>query len=211
MIPLDVDFLPNQVIADRAQVFLAQYGLSKEIPVPVEEVIEQKLNYDIVPTPNLQRDFDIEGFTSFHKKWIYVDDFVYNNRHSRYRYTLAHEVGHISLHKHILEPIRFESVVDWAKFIHQIDPGAYSKLEYQGYNFGGLVLVPQNHLKTQVESHLYEVTPLIEKAKSAGLNRNSYLSYAKDHLSSILAPLFDVSTDVVIRRLEFDQLDKLIP
>lgn len=210
MIELDIRYLRDAEIAKEAQRFLAKYKCLEKLPVPIEDIIEFDLNIDIVPLPNLQRDFEIEGFISPDLTTIYVDEFIYDNRVPRYRFTLAHEVGYFFLHKEIFDKFAFDpsnAVESWKSLIDQIDPNDYSKAEYQGYTFGGLVLVPQKHLERIFQEKLDAVTGLIDKAKSKGLNRESYLPYAIDRMASILSPLFEVSTDVLIRRIRFDKLE----
>jgi len=68
MIGLDVEYIPYRKIAEEAISFAIQYEIDKKIPVPIEEVIEFELKFDIIPTQNMQRDFDVEGFTSFKSK-----------------------------------------------------------------------------------------------------------------------------------------------
>jgi hypothetical protein len=82
VIQLDVDFLPYEKIAGEAINFLSKHHPEDTLPVPVEEIIEFDLQIEIVPIPNLQRDFDIEGFTSSDLKSIYVDDFIFFKRAS---------------------------------------------------------------------------------------------------------------------------------
>ena len=138
MIELDVKYIPYNKIAEQAVSFAIQYRIDKKIPVPIEEIIEFELGFDIIPTPNMQRDFDVEGFTTFKGKSIYVDDFIYKNRHYRYRFTLAHEVGHIVLHKSLLEGIELESVTRWEDFVDSVEKRDYDSLEFQAYAFGGV-------------------------------------------------------------------------
>jgi Zn-dependent peptidase ImmA (M78 family) len=210
MIELDVKYIPYNKKAEQAVSFAIQYGIDKEIPVPIEEVIEFELGFDIILTENMQRDFDVEGFTSFKGKSIYVDDFIYKNRHYRYRFTLAHEVGHIVLHKSLLEGIELESVTQWEQFIDHVDIKDYNALEFQGYAFGGLVLVQPHKLKPLFEENIEHITPLVAQARSEGLDREQYLEYAINAMASILSSKFDVSNDVLSRRIEYDNLDKLI-
>ena len=96
-------------------------------------------------------------------------------------------------------------------FIGQIDRRDYSKLEYQGYEFAGRVLVPSSHLQRHFDSNLHEIERSIEKAQKAGLKRNKYLEYAIEEMASILAPIFDVSTDVIVRRIAKESLAQRIP
>jgi len=71
---------------------------TRVIPVPIEEIAEFKLGVNIIPIPNLQKTFEVEGFISSDLQNIYVDQFILYERPTRYRFTLAHEIGHIFLH-----------------------------------------------------------------------------------------------------------------
>ena len=214
MISLDIEYLPYEKIAEEAKRFLCEYNPEDIIPLPIEEIIEFGLGINIAPTPNLQRDFDIEGFTSSDFTTIYVDEFVYNYRHYRYRFTLSHEVGHMILHKEVLSQITFDPsdpVLSWKNFVEQVDMKDYSKLEFQGYLFGGLVLVPRRHLSDPFFEKLPHILPMIDKAKQNGLIREQYLEYAVDAIASYLTPIFEVSTEVLIKRIQYDKLDEHIP
>jgi Zn-dependent peptidase ImmA (M78 family) len=211
MTSLGVSFLPYEKIAAHATRFLADMGYEDTIPVPVEEIIEFDLRLNIVPIPNLQRDFEIEGFTASDMSAMYVDEYVYLNRPLRYRFTLAHELGHYVMRSDIFKRFKFNSVASWKDFLNKVDPREYSSLEYQGYAFGGLLLVPPDHLEKLFYENLESVTPLIEQVKTEGIARSDYLGYAKDTMATILAKSFEVSTDVIIKRIELDSLEEAIP
>ncbi|NWF54371.1 MAG: ImmA/IrrE family metallo-endopeptidase [Syntrophaceae bacterium] len=211
MVKLDIQYLSYQQISQRAEEFLLTYHSSKALPVPVEEIVEFKLGVDIVPIPNLQKDFEIEGFTSSDLKAIYVDQFILSERPARYRFTLAHEIGHIVLHKRIFKEIRISSVKSWKTFADLVDPQYYSALEFQGYAFGGLILVPPAELKRLMEKNLPDIKNLIKISKSRNIGRDQYLDYAKEKIAQELAPIFDVSTEVIVKRIEYDKLERLIP
>ena len=84
-------------------------------------------------------------------------------------------------------------------------------MEFQGYAFGGLVLVPRKELETQFNKFLPDVMPLVEQAKSNNISRENYLEYAKDTLANSLAPVFQVSTDVISKRIDYDLLTAKLP
>lgn len=211
MVQLNVDFLSYEKIASEAQRFLVKFGHENSIPIPIEEIVEYKLKADIIPILDLHRSFDIDGATSSDLSTIYVDEFVYMNRPTRYRFTLAHESGHIFLHEPYFRQLDFDSVQSWKEIQTRIDPDDYSKMEYQGYAFGGLVLVPRHQLKAVFEDNISKIRPLIEKVQRMGLSRDTYIDSAIDRMASILAPIFDVSTGVMVRRIGFDKLEGLIP
>ena len=86
--------LSYEEINGRAENFLKEYKRENTIPVDIETIVEFDLGLNIFPFPNLQTTFDVDGFISGDLTVIYVDEFIYQQRPARYRFTLAHEVGH---------------------------------------------------------------------------------------------------------------------
>jgi Zn-dependent peptidase ImmA (M78 family) len=211
MTDLNVEYLPYARISQIADSFLATHNASGLIPVPIEEIVEMSMGLEIIPIPGLQKEYDIEGFTSSDFQTIYVDDFVFSNREYRYRFTLAHEVGHICLHRDILKDFSIDSVESWVRFVSTVNQDDYGTLELQGYDFGGLVLVPRNDLKRSFLENLEAFLPKIEKAKLAGSKRGDYLEYVLDGISTPLSREFNVSRDVIQRRIKKDDLFAHIP
>lgn len=210
MINLDVRFLPYSEIVKIAEDFLRENKVNT-IPVPIDDIIDINYGIDIIPTPGLLKLYETDGFITPDFSSIYVDDFVYEQRYFRYRFTLAHEIGHLKMHKCYLEQFPINSMNGWKQFIEEIDPDDHSKMEYQGYAFGGLVLVPRKELEIQFNKFLPDVMPLIDKAKRNGVSRENYLDYAKDKLTSMLAPIFQASTDTITRRIDYDSLMTKVP
>ena len=211
MILLNVEYLSYNEITDVAYNFSASHKIEDKIPVPIEEVIEFDLNIDIVPIPSLQRDFDIEGFSSSDFSCIFVDEYVYKEREYRYRFTLAHELGHFALHKNLFEQYKFESVEDWKAFVSQVDQRDYDKFEFQGYAFAGLFIFPPEHLRRLFWDALNEILPDIEQAKSRQIKREKYLNYATESIARTLVPIFKASTGAITRRIARDGLENEIP
>ena len=104
MIELNVPFLPDGKIVDLAESFLSKYNPSRSIPVPIEEIVEIDLRLEIIPILGLLKAVQVDGFTSSDLKTIYVDQWVLSEVPYRYRFTLAHEVGHVFMHREILRP-----------------------------------------------------------------------------------------------------------
>lgn len=210
MISLDISFLPYSEISDIAEDFLRENGVST-IPVPIEEIIDVGYGIDIIPTPGLLSLSEVDGFITPDFSCIYIDQFVQEQRFFRYRFTLAHEIGHLKMHKNYLDKYPINSIDGWKQFIEEINPTDYSKMEFQGYAFGGLVLVPRKELEAQFDKFLPDVMPLTEQAKSKGVARENYLEYVKDTLANLLAPVFQVSTDVISKRIDYDSLMARVP
>src|SRR3989338_5365784 len=186
-------------IRNHANRFLKQYHPSIEIPVPIEEIAEFQMGLNIVPIPGLLRTFDVDGFTSSDLSNIYVDEFIYSNRPGRYRFTLAHEVGHIILHKEIYSKANFQNIKEWKDFINSISEKDHRWLEYQAYSFGGLVLVPHEHLIKLTKFY-------VNRVQEEDISLRENWDFAWDLIAARLAKDFEVSSDVIEKRLNKDKV-----
>jgi Zn-dependent peptidase ImmA (M78 family) len=81
-------------INKRAEEFLREYKRNETLPVDIEAITEFDLGLNIFPFPNLQETYDVEGFISGDLNVIYVDEFIHFQQSARYRFALAHEIGH---------------------------------------------------------------------------------------------------------------------
>ena len=178
-----------------ANTFLTRFHSSRNLPIPIEEIIELQLAIHIVPIPGLQQAFEIEAFTTSDCREICVDEFVYKHRYRRYRFSLAHELGHILLHRTLYEEAQFRTVREWKKYIKEFPSEEYPWFEYQAYSFAGLVLVPGRELEIQAEKSAR--TALRHRID---LHDDLAWEYIADHISDAFA----VSKDVIDRRLTKD-------
>ncbi len=181
----------------KADEFLRKYNPSGAIPVPIEEIVEFEFDINVVSVLGLQREFEVEGFTSSDLKNIYVDEYVYSDRINRYRFTLAHEIGHIVLHRNLYNANRFSSIAGWKEFTNSLPATDHRWLEYQGYAFAGLVLVPQKSLIKQTEKW-------IKKIRGEGVSLEQNWDFAWELITEHLGKAFQVSSSVIEKRLEKD-------
>ena len=199
--PFTPPILSFEDINTHAENFLKDHKAGNKIPVPIEEIIEFDLHLDIVPFPGLQRDFDIDGFIAGDLSCIYVDDFIFKHRPARYRYTLAHEIGHYVLHRKIMKSLRPSSVSTWKDFILNIDTEEYDWLEWQAYTFAGILLVPQKFIEDDFSQQIKAIHSKIRLAKLKKLPKDSYQEYIINAVANKLIRKYDVSIDVLIKRI----------
>lgn len=208
---MPVGFLTNQQLRTAAMKFLREYHPDDTVPVPIEEIIELQFEMDIIPVQDLQRNFGIEGTLAGDFSGIYVDEFVQNARTNRYRFTLAHEIGHLILHKEHLKQLGpFDSIDQWIACLNRMNGSDHDVMEYQGYVFAGYVLVPNHHLERVFIENLPGVETLIEQAKKSGFSRANFLNIALDHMANNIAPFFEVSPESMGKRIRNEKLDKYI-
>lgn len=196
--PSSVPHLSYDQLRRHAEAFLARYHASKRIPIPIERIVEFDLKLDIVPVPGLEEAFEIVGFTSSDLSEITVDEYVYESQANRYRFTLAHEAGHVVLHTDLFKQQRFRRIDDWKEFVRTFPELDLSRLEWQAHSFAGLVLVPSDALERAVRD-------VIRQVKAQGVNHER--DFANDLVVDVVATRFEVSTEVIQRRLGYDQLD----
>jgi Zn-dependent peptidase ImmA (M78 family) len=184
-----------------AEDFLREHKRNEILPVDIEAIAEFDLGLNIFPFPNLQQTFDIEGFMSGDLNVIYVDEFIYYQRPARYRFTLAHEIGHYVFHSDLIASFHPQSVADWKEFVLGIDEETYGWLEWQAYSFAAAVLVPRISLKQNFRKELKLLQPKIDFIRSKGLSVESSQDYIVNAIATKLVGIYDVSADVLNKRI----------
>lgn len=160
--------------------------LAYDVPVDIEEIIES-LNIEIVPVPFIKNKFDVEATTNgkFDKIFIDHDRYLSDKHYRRVRFSMAHELGHIVLHREFLNSNPYETIEEWLQILLKDNDREYGILEFQANVFAGAILVPEAPLLKAVEE-----------------GKKQYE----------LARLFNVSEDVIQRRIHNDKkvLDAVI-
>lgn len=209
--PLRIPYLSYEDIGKISFEFLGAHELDQQVPVDVEAILEFILDVGIIPTPGYQQNHSIEGSLSLDMRTIYVDEHVYRAVETRYRFTLAHELGHIVLHKNIFKGLKAESIVEWKRIYKTIDENVYFAVEKQAYDFAGLILVPAVHLQTRFVRLIAENKTNFSDAKRKGISKEKTLDFFKTNAVFRLARVFNVSPDVMERRIDKDNLMNRIP
>jgi len=188
-------------INKHAEDFLRKHKRNEIFPVDIEAIAEFDLGLNIFPFPILQETFDIDGFISSDLEVIYVDEFIYYQRPARYRFTLAHEIGHYVFHSDLIGSFHPRSIADWSKFILTVDDETYGWLEWQAYTFAAAILVPRVSLKKNFRNELKLLQPKIDLIRSKGLSVESSQDYIVNAIATKLIGIYDVSTDVLNKRI----------
>jgi hypothetical protein len=192
-------FLPYDKLRHEATKFLALHHPSGELPIPIERIIEFKLHMDIVPMPGLQDGFDVDAFITSDFTEIRVDQFIQENRPTRYRFSLAHEVSHLIIHGEIFKQLAFSTIAEWKDVMGSIPEEAYSWIEWQAYALAGLILVPDHPLHDLFDAK-------IEEARKAGVDLQEMDDDARRIVEGHLGRYFEVSAEVINKRMKKDGL-----
>lgn len=194
-------FLNYDHLRKKAEAFLGQYYPDRNIPVPIEMIVERDFKIDIVPVPGLQEAFDVVAFITKDLSEIRIDDYVFRSRYNRYRFSLAHELGHRVLHPEIFTELDFADIAGWKEVVAAISPEQYSFLEFHANAFAGLILMPTAELRPI----FFEVVSKVEKA-IAGVDFSDLDTGVREIVEQQVANPFHVSQQVAERRIEKDKL-----
>jgi hypothetical protein len=192
-------FFRYEDLRQRAESFLAEYLPHREVPVPIERIIDLKLGIDIVSMPGLGN-FDTVAFLSHDLNEIWVDEFVCNHRPNRYRFSLAHELGHRVLHAETFQQFEFSDLMSWKRVVTDVIPlDQYRYLEWHANSFAGLILVPAVELRQRFFDD-------VEKGQQDGIDFDELATGARELVEAHIADVFEVSAEVIHKRIEFDKL-----
>ncbi len=192
-------FLSYDHLRQKADAFLREYHPSRELPVPIERIVDNQFKIDIVPEPGLRDVHEIDAFITSDFAEIWVDEYIVDHRSNRYRFSLAHELGHRLLHQEVYAKLKFSTLAAWKEQIETAIPvREYGFLEFHASSFAGLILVPSEELKDAHD----EACQKIEQV--AGLSIERDLDVAKDYIAKYIGDMFEVSAEVVRKRLGYD-------
>jgi Zn-dependent peptidase ImmA (M78 family) len=187
-------YFSRDELREYAEECLGKRHSDRQIPVPVETIIEQ-IGIDIVPTPGIQFVCDVDAYTTWDLKWICVEEFVYLHRPTRYRFSLAHELGHIEMHAALFKSYSFHTATEWKEFVSSIDEREYRFLEFHANEFAGHFLVPRMELFAEVKACKSTVSDVLGNSKPDP-------DVFRDFVAECVGQRFEVSPQVALRRME---------
>lgn len=185
----------NETIEQHAIDFLQQYNSDDTIPVPIEQIVELALGITIVPIKELLRQHHVDGFLSHDCQTIYIDEDNYMSQANRARFTLAHEVGHLFMHRHIIENIK--TLEAWKSHILGAGTGR-AIYETEANIFAGCVLMPSTKVLDAYQEAQKKVIISFKELKLTVPDHNKIIPY----VASEVAKLFDVSDQAAEIRLK---------
>jgi hypothetical protein len=153
--------------------------------------------------PKLRCDFDCDAFTFGDFTQIVIDQELYAESPGRYRFTLAHEVGHIVLHRKVLEQQSLRSVKEWAEFHKNKDKAEYREQEKQADSFAGFLLMPEKRFKAILQENLKLVEDVVNPCKGLGLEHDPIVDLAARPVARIVAKMFDVSFAAATNKVKY--------
>lgn len=199
MSKITAPFLPEHRLRQIADGFLRKHHPAGSIPIPIEHIVEFQLQLDIVPVPGLCDEFDVDAYITSDLSEIRVDRFIQENRSNRYRFSLAHEVAHLEIHRDVFRQLAFSTIEEWKNTLTSIPEDQYGWIEWQAYTLAGLILVPPTPLQDVFRDR-------VQEAERAGVDLAGADEAARQIIESNLGRWFDVSREVIQRRMQRDKL-----
>jgi hypothetical protein len=207
---LKIPFLTYPMVAKQADEWLREYYPSLHGPVPIEDIIEFTLGIDIVPFPSLEAAFGVAGTLGGGLHTIVVDQWLLDRQTTRYRFTLAHEIGHLVLHRRILDELDQEwqsaPVKDsqtWLLLLNNIDLNTFQWMETQANWWANFILIPNDHFLEEFEK---ERLRIVQEWETRGLGTEFPITAVSSIISKTLAKIFDVSPSAIETRIGKDGL-----
>lgn len=199
-------WIPFDQIKQKADEFRKKYWGSDIVPVDILFLAEEKLNLNFVPIKNFKMNNDFEALLYDGGKSIAVDESEYmDDRYlNRIRYSVAHEIAHLVLHKDLYDSFNFSNIDEWIETLDLIPEVEYNWVEQQAYEFAGRLLVPI----IKLESSLKDFQTQIKLFKASFPNTDN--SSLREHVATSLCKYFGVSSSVILKRIEKEKLDKYL-
>ena len=165
-------FIHNEQIADLICRLRTEYGILSAIPVEVEEFAELDLEIELIPFPGLRAEVNADAFISRDFQSILIDNDYYNmdKMRPRVRFSIAHELGHLFLHKdYFLEQCPMATEDEWREFMRDMDDYTHICLEKQANLFAALLLMPADDFLANVRNRVSFSTMTRRYAVSTGV------------------------------------------
>jgi hypothetical protein len=180
-------------VREAAVAFLTKHHPSGSLPIPIEDIVERQMNIAVFAVPGIKLLLGVDAFITSDFKQITVDSRCFSVYPERTRFSIAHEIGHLILHKQWYEKYGPRDIDDYLRSHDLIDNQIYKFIEIQAQTFAGLILVPTELLLSELKKRFGRVP--------ASQPPEVLAPYIQD-----LPELFNVSDAVILRRLEREKI-----
>jgi Zn-dependent peptidase ImmA (M78 family) len=171
-------------------------------PIDVFTFLEIDLGLNPIPFDDLKARYDVEAAIMADFTGIYLDAEQYilmehgpEWRLKRLRFTVAHELGHYFLHRHLPQTEQFASLPNFARWTSTLGGNKYT-IEQEANEFAGRLLVPKGKLQDCFDEFAKDAEKLIPHFMDSGEIRRKFAEQ--------VAPRFGVNSEVVEIRIDRD-------
>jgi len=198
---IQIPYIGNLVIKNKADLFRTKYW-DEILPVDIEKIIDVNLEINIIPLPDLEKLCNTDALITSDWKSLYIDKDLFEDerRQNRLRFSLAHEIGHLVLHKNFYAILEINSFEDFYKFINSVSAEQYRYLEIQANKFAGHILVPRNLLNNELNKELKRAG---QKINIDNLDKLLLKSYIANPLANKVFGISQESMEIILNELDF--------
>lgn len=196
--------MKNIEIWDKAEKLRDTYETLRVEKVPLDMIsfVELDLRLDLIPYDGLKSDFGADAALIADFSGLYIDgtifdkiDMIGGNQLNRLRFSIAHELGHLLLHREQFEAASItsgEHLLDWLNE-HE---GRKYELEREANEFAGRLLVPA--------APLQECFDRMVPAMDAQYGRHTWVSNSEIRTLAAerIAPRFGVHPTAIETRFD---------
>ena len=200
-----VDFLENEAVwrsADALRNAVELQGHNVP-PIDVMYVVDVQLRFDVIEIDGLFDDIGMDAAIVPTGKTLYIDRNSLDQWEQkkgwiekRLRFTVAHELGHYSLHPEYLSDYEFGDVAEFKRVMRT--HGNNRRLEEQANEFAGRFLIPPDILRLEYDALCTGLT-------AANLDWRA-VPGMREHFAKKIAPRFGVNAQVIETRLDHEGL-----
>jgi hypothetical protein len=130
-------FIPKERIWQAADSLRVAHQAGRRVPVEILDLAEFDLGLELIPAEGLREELEIDALLMGNLKSILVDRRAFMNRRMefRLRFSGAHEIGHLMLHRDIYAGLQHTTAAEWFDYISAIPEVEYGWVEWQAYEF----------------------------------------------------------------------------
>jgi len=180
----------DEEIEQIAEKFLEKHYSKRRLPVDVEHILDFSLKIDLNVVPSLKDLSGIECYINTAFTMITIDERYFDKYVARARFSLAHEIGHLVLHKDYYNSHPFDTTDEYINTMQNMTETDNKRLEIQANIFAGYLLMPTPQLDQEIE----RITI------SLGGTKNMTIADMQD-VRDELVNIFEVSEQVVEKQI----------
>ncbi len=151
-----IPYLDYAYLGELAEGIIAKYHPSRQLPIPIDDISDPRMQLDIFPLPGLTKataeNDGIVAYVNSALTCITVDEDAWEMQTPRYRFSIAHELAHMVVHRNILGQFHYSTVQEWQQAMKAIPSQDYGRLEWQANAFAGHLLMPTMEFRSNFKS-----------------------------------------------------------
>jgi hypothetical protein len=196
---------PKEQIWREVEKLRAASPAPRSLPVPVFDLAQFDLGLDLVPVEGLSEQLDIDALLIGDLRSILLDKrtFMSPRLEYRLRFSVAHEIAHLILHRHVYASLEHTTPREWLDYMSAIPTIEYGRVEWQACEFAGRLTVPREPLRDAFEATVKSAQPA---SPSDWLAEDEA---ALDYIAACIAPQFGVAPEVIAKRIRVEKLSPL--